>query len=84
MDETRSRLVKCFSAIFPGLSTREISQAAPESTDGWDSLASVTLLLMIEEEFGIEVDIESIDDFTSFEQILAYLQKKQAKTHTLP
>src|SRR3989442_15161989 len=84
VDETRSHLVKCFSGIFPGLSTTEISQATPESTDGWDSLTSVTLLLMIEEEFGIEVDIESVEEFTSFEQILSYLQKKQAKTHTLP
>ena len=82
MDEMYSRLANCFSVMFPRLSAEEIPQATPESVEGWDSMASVTLLLMIEEEFGIDIDMEAVEELTSFELILAYLQKKRAARYS--
>jgi len=35
----------------------------------WDSVAQVTLLTVIGEEFGIEIDFEEFEGATSFEEI---------------
>jgi acyl carrier protein len=75
MDEAQKRLMRCFSAVFPTLSQEEISQASTTNVKAWDSVASVTLFAMIEEEFGIELDMNELAEMTSFERILAYLRK---------
>jgi acyl carrier protein len=74
MDDHRSRLVKCFSAVFPELSADEIDRAQPDTVAGWDSIANVTLLAVIEEEFGIAVAPEDIEGLTSFPALLAYVR----------
>ena len=77
MPDTRARLVKCFSAVFPELSEREIATASPVSIGGWDSLASVTLLSVLEEEFEVQIDPEALEQLVSFDLILDYLQHEQ-------
>ena len=42
------------------------------SVDGWDSLATATLLGVVEEEFG--VDVGDFDALDSFESLLAYVE----------
>jgi acyl carrier protein len=44
------------------------------SVDGWDSIATVTLLVLIEEEFSIEIKPEDLEYLVSFELILDYLK----------
>jgi acyl carrier protein len=73
MDETGSRLSKCFLAIFPALQPAEIRQASAESVPDWDSLAHVTLIAVISEEFGVELDLEDFQHRTSFESIHSYV-----------
>ena len=73
MDEHRARLMKCFAAVFPDLSAGDIAVATPEGVPAWDSVANVTLLAVVEEEFGITVDVEDIETLTSFETLLDYL-----------
>ncbi len=75
MDDTRDRLVRCFSAVFPSLSTDSITVASASNTEAWDSVASVTLVATIEEEFGIEMEIQDLVELISFEKVLDYLQK---------
>jgi acyl carrier protein len=69
--------VKCFSAVFPELSEREIPLASPLSVGAWDSLASVTLLSVLEEEFEVQIDPEALEQLVSFDLILDYLQHEQ-------
>lgn len=78
MDEARSRLIRCFSAVFPSLSEEEIPAARLESVEGWDSVASLTLFAVIEEEFQVELDPEQLGGILSFEAILAHLHKRRA------
>jgi acyl carrier protein len=78
MQDTRTRLIKCFSAVFPELSEREIELASPASVGSWDSLANVTLLSVIEEEFQIEVPLEDLENLVSFGLILNYMQRGEA------
>jgi acyl carrier protein len=78
MDETQSRLRRCFSAVFPSLSSEEILKADAANLEAWDSVASVTLFATIEEEFGIEMDVQDAAELLSFARIVDYLQRRKA------
>ncbi|MGA7225628.1 MAG: acyl carrier protein [Candidatus Acidiferrales bacterium] len=73
MNDTQARLTKCFSAVFPQLSEREISSASMETLEAWDSIASITLVTVIEEEFSVQFEPTVLDHFVSFRSILDYL-----------
>jgi acyl carrier protein len=76
MREERERLTKCFAAVFPTLSADEIAAATPETVDAWDSIANVTLLVVVEQEFGIAVAPEDFEQLTSFAALLDYVTTK--------
>ena len=73
MDEHRKRLMKCFAAVFPQLAPSEITAATPMTVAEWDSIANVSLLAVVEEEFGIAIDVDDLERLTSFEALLDYL-----------
>jgi acyl carrier protein len=75
MDEMEKRLAACFSVVLPELPLEEISQASAATVESWDSVATVTLLAVLEEEFGISIADENPARFDSFKNILAYLQE---------
>lgn len=77
--ETAERLQKCFAAVFPDASAEEISRARQASLTGWDSMASLTLFAVIEEEFQTQFDASTLERFTSFEEILQALETIQNK-----
>lgn len=77
MDKKETRLAQCFLEVFPELTPDEISQATPVSVQGWDSVSTITLLTVVEEEFGISVDAEDVIRFSSFNGILKYLQESE-------
>ncbi|MGC2331985.1 MAG: hypothetical protein WA581_11065 [Candidatus Acidiferrales bacterium] len=77
MDETQARLVRCFAAAFPLLSSEAILQADARKIEAWDSIASVTLFATIEEEFGIEMDLQASAELLSFPEILDYLRSEK-------
>lgn len=77
MDEQKRRLVNCFSAVFPELSSEEIIEASSATVHSWDSVAVVTLLAVIEEEFRITIDEEDPTRFDSFQAIFDYLQESR-------
>jgi acyl carrier protein len=77
MNEIGERLARCFSAVFPQLPETQIPLATPNAVEGWDSMASITLISVIEEEFGIQIEPEDIEHFVSFEMVLNYLTKRQ-------
>ena len=75
MDEQQRRLAKCFWAVFPELSSDEMIQASSTTVEGWNSVAVVTLLSVIEEEFTISIEENDVAEFDSFQRILSYLQE---------
>jgi acyl carrier protein len=74
MDEMEKRLAACFSAVLPELTAEEIPQARATSVKSWDSVATITLMAVVEEEFGISIDVEDPAQFDSYQQILGYLR----------
>jgi acyl carrier protein len=77
MDERQVRLAGCFLAVFPELSTDRITEASSISVQSWDSVAGVTLLAVVEEEFGIVIEGDDLARFNSFEGFLNYLHETE-------
>jgi acyl carrier protein len=73
----RENLIHCFSAVFPSLSESQVVKASTSSVRDWDSVAGVTLLALIEEEFGVQLNPKDIQHLTSFDLILAYIRKSK-------
>ena len=80
MPDHRARLATCFSAVFPDLRPDELDGARPDTVAGWDSIANVTLLAVIEEEFGVAIAPEDIENLTSFAALLAHVQGQAPAT----
>lgn len=73
MDEVQKRLSKCFTTVFPMLGSTRVSAASADKLAEWDSVAHLTLLAIIGEEFGVELDLETFQEKTSFQAIDSYL-----------
>jgi acyl carrier protein len=77
-DEQIEKLVNCFRKVFPNLSRADILAADQGSISAWDSIAQVTLISLIGEEFGLEPDFEDFDEATSFAAFRDILSAKLA------
>jgi acyl carrier protein len=75
MDKQEMRLAHCFMEVFPELTLDEISQASATSVQSWDSVSTITLLTVVEEEFEVSVEAEDVAKFNSFKGVLNYLQQ---------
>jgi len=76
MDETRQRLTKCFKLVFPDLAQDQIPGASTATVAAWDSVAAITLMNVLEDEFGLEMDLDDLAELDSFDRIHSYLQKR--------
>jgi acyl carrier protein len=76
VDAQSERLITCFRNVFPNMSPADIPAATQESTAVWDSIAHVTLLSLIGEEFGVDIDFEEFADAASFPAILDLVRAK--------
>ncbi len=74
MDDTKARLITCFQTVFPDMPEAEIPTATQESNAAWDSIAAITLVNVIEDEFQIQMDLDQLADLDSFPKILGYLE----------
>lgn len=75
MSDVSERLVKCFAAVFPRLSPEEIRRASVNSVGAWDSLATLTLTSLIEEEFSVTIERHDWQDLISFELVVDHLKR---------
>lgn len=76
MDELHARLVRCFSAVFPELTETEISADGVALLSQMDSLAGVTLVAVIDEEFGVDIDLKVLFELGSLDAIQEYLREQ--------
>ncbi len=74
MDNLEHRLVRCFSSVFPDLNENQIRNASVDSVPGWHSLASVTLISVVQEEFGVYVGLTDLPNLVSFSAVQNYVQ----------
>jgi acyl carrier protein len=76
VSELDVRLSALFLAAFPCLKDKSVSNATRDSISEWDSIAAVTLVTLVEEEFGEQFDLEDAAEWTSYKQIRDLLQER--------
>jgi acyl carrier protein len=74
MDDVQNRLINCFETVFPDLSVIEITQSSQSTLSAWDSIAVITLVNVIDEEFGFQVDFDRLPELDSYDRILSYIR----------
>ena len=75
MNNLSTRLMQCFSAVFPDLTEEQILAACLTSVPKWDSIATITLIFLIEEEFKLQIGTDEVGNLISFEAVLKVLKK---------
>lgn len=74
MPDMEERLERCFAMVFPELRSAQIRSASTETVEDWDSLASITLAALIEEEFAIKVPADDLPSLLCFQDVVEYLK----------
>jgi len=86
MLDLETRLMRCFSSVFAELSPEEIRAASAESLSAWDSLAAVTLIAVLQQEFEVQISLADYPKLKSFDAVERYLRSRngagQAKLHS--
>jgi acyl carrier protein len=80
MDDLEGRLTECFVLVLPDLAREEIRHASMSSVPSWDSMASVNLVAVVEEEFGIQVALDELEEMASFDTVLDLLRRRNGTT----
>jgi len=75
-DDIKERVTRCFVNIFPNIPPQEIPRASTASLAAWDSVAHVTLLSSIGEEFDQQFELEDYADLVSYPLIVDHLESK--------
>lgn len=73
MPDVGTRLVGCFLTIFPDLTEADVRSASQETMEQWDSVAAITLVNVIEEEFSTQIDYDQLPNLDSFTKVFEYL-----------
>ena len=83
MVDDKLRLARCFSSVFPEIPAKDIQNSSLKSVPRWDSMETITLLSVIEEEFGIQFELEEIERLSSFSAILQRLESCHVRASEL-
>ena len=79
MAELDDRLVRCILSAFPTLTEEAGRTAQMELLMNADSLAAVTLVALIDEEFGVDIDLEGLLNLGGFEALKQFLAGKLSR-----
>ena len=77
MTDIGSGVANCFSNVFPDLALGDIPRASQASLAQWDSVAHVTLLAAIAEEFQVDLDEEALESLTSYSLIVDFVESRR-------
>ena len=72
----KQRVVICFANVFSDLSEDKIPLASMDSVPSWDSVAHVTLIASLAEEFGQQFELEDFEEMVSFQKVMESLETK--------
>jgi acyl carrier protein len=73
-DEISKRLTTCFQTVFPDIPESDIPSVSQATTPSWDSIAAITLVNVIEDEFQVQIDLDKLVDLDSFQKVLDYMR----------
>jgi acyl carrier protein len=70
------KLVRCFRETFGDQLPPDVTQANMTNTRTWDSMMTWTLVLLVQERFGITIGLDQIPKLTDFSAVAAYVERK--------
>lgn len=76
MTDLGDSLVRCVLSVFPTLTKEEARTAKIELLIEADSLAAVTLVALIDEQFGVDIALEDLLTLGSIEALQHFLTSK--------
>lgn len=59
------------------ISTKLTPEMDYVDTDFWDSLTAVTIQMMIDDEYGVKVDIKQLSNFKSLNELYQFVQENK-------
>ena len=75
-ERIQKRLSRIFNKAFPDLDPAAAPAATMETVAGWDSVATLTLFMLCEEDFGIKIGYDRIAETKSFADLFKLLEGK--------
>jgi acyl carrier protein len=76
-EDRRARVVRVMGQVMGVAADRIGGDASPRTVPGWDSMKHVSLMLALEEEFGVQFSDERMMDLISLPLILDELDRLQ-------
>ena len=77
MNQTVAARVQRIAAHVFGLPPQRVTpQLSPRDIDNWDSVHQVSLVLSLEQELGVEIEPEEIEQMENIEAIVRIVEKK--------
>ena len=76
MSDFHSRVEQIFREVFDNPSLQIFDAMQAKDVEGWDSLTHVTLIMAIEEAFGIQFSTREVMGFQNVGEMLACLRGK--------
>jgi len=80
MSDIEQRLVRCFAAVFPGVSDDELARATTDRLPAWDSVANVMVVAVVEQEFGVQIPLDGLETLSSFDAIRSFLAEQTSSS----
>jgi hypothetical protein len=77
--EIASQLEDCSAVVFPDVPRKQLCRGSISSLAQWDSLATLTLVGVIEVMFQKRIPPDDLVEFLSFELILDYLSRSSLR-----
>ncbi len=69
-------LMRCFQSAFPGATRDEIRNAKTfEEIPSFDSLRMVNLLAVLDDEFGVQVELQDVIELEPFDAVKRHLSQ---------
>ena len=68
--------MNCFRNVFPDVNPSDLANANTENVSGWDSTKTWTILMVVEEEFGVTIGLDLIPTLVSFAAFERQVEKK--------
>jgi acyl carrier protein len=80
MNDLRERLLRCFAAAFPDVAEEALPILEAKATEEWDSVATATVFALVQEEFGIELEVpEELEQLDSFSNVYEFVARRLAR-----
>jgi acyl carrier protein len=76
MNDIQTRISHCFANVFPDVPLAEMPRTSVASLARWDSIAQVTLLSAIGEEFSLDISLDDFEELTSWALIVDYVESR--------